>query len=599
MCGIIYQSEYNDTGIIGTLSHRGPDEERFVENQIGYWGHSRLSIIDLTSDSSQPMTSLSGNSLIIFNGEIYNYKSLRSDLVSKGIQFKSNGDTEVILNGIENYGIDFIQKLDGMFAFIFADLKTGKLIFARDFAGKNPLYFSSKHGLTAASEIRTILKAHPDIKEINDKGLQQFVRYGIIPEPDTLWRDIEMFPSGYYGIWTGNRFDLTPIRAVAIENNGAGSSHEDVKKQIRNLVSAAVSKRLVSDVAIGTFLSGGIDSSLLVGLMSKEFSLKPKTFSVVFDDQEFSEESRIEKVVSKWKPDHEYIRLNLNNVLDEIPDSLNAYDHPSIDGVNTFIVSKAVRSKGYKVALSGLGGDELFQGYGTFNQARFIQKYGKLIGLLPDKFVKNNSRYGRIKDSFSTDINHQPISSIRSLYSEQQLINLFGKNYLGWFSIISDYDDSKLNELSGDSKLIALEWFGYMKNMLIRDTNIMSMANSLEVRAPFTDRELLSYILHLPDSIKRPGKTKKQLLVESCSDWVLPEIIESHKMGFVLPMKEWLLGPLNQIVRKNIDTLGNYEATSPLKIKALENIKLLEENKTTWPRVWQWVILGKTLEKRS
>ncbi len=598
MCGIIYQSENSDTGLIRTLFHRGPDEERFEVNKLGYWGHARLSIIDLTSDSSQPMTSVSGNSLIIFNGEIYNYKSLRSDLVSKGIQFKSKGDTEVILNGIEYLGIDFIQKLDGMFAFIFADLKTGKLVFARDYAGKNPIYFSAKHGLTAASEIRTILKAHPDITEINEKGLQQYVRYGVIPEPDTLWSDIEMFPSGYYGVWSGTSFDLTSINAISSKSYTNGSSYEDVKKTIRNLVSSAVEKRLVSDVEVGTFLSGGIDSSLLVGLMTKEFNLKPKTFSVVFDNQEFSEESRIEKVVSKWKPDHEYIRLNLNNVLNEIPDSLNAYDHPSIDGVNTFIVSKSVRSRGYKVALSGLGGDEIFQGYGTFNQARFIQNYGKILQFIPDVIVQNNSKYGRIKDSFSSDLKHQPISSIRSLYSEKQMSKLFGKGYLGWSSIISDYDEFRLNGLTGDSKLISLEWFGYMKNMLIRDTNIMSMANSLEVRAPLTDRELLSYILQLPDSMKRPHNIKKQLLVESCSDWVLPEIVESHKMGFVLPMKEWLLGPLNQIVRENIELLGNYEATSKLKNKALENLSLLEENKTTWSRVWQWVVLGNLIGKK-
>lgn len=176
---------------------------------------------------------------------------------------------------------------------------------------------------------------------------------------------------------------------------------------------------------------------------------------------------------------------------------------------------------------------------------------------------------------------------------------MFDKNYKGWFPIISDYDNFRLTGLTGDSKLISLEWLGYMKNMLIRDTNIMSMANSLEVRHHLLIGNCFhifcSYRIQLRDQLK----IKKQLLVESCSDWVLPEIVESTKMGFVFPMREWLFLPLNSIVKKNIETLGNYQQTSNLKKTALENLKQLEANKTTWSRVWQWVVLGKFLEDRS
>lgn len=595
MCGILFDFKNISELQVNLLGHRGPDGKAVFSSNEFHFGHTRLSIIDPSMESAQPMQSISGNSVITFNGEIYNYKQLRNELSEKGVPFKSKGDTEVVLNGIEREGESFINKLDGMFAFVWVDLTTKKIVLGRDKAGKNPLYYSTKNGLTIASEIRTLLSLLGEKNEINDLGLQQYVRYGIIPEPLTLWKDVFLFPSGCIGIYEYHELKIIPqeFKTIVPKSN---ISHEDSKSKIRELLIQSVERRLVSDVEVGTFLSGGIDSSLLVGLMTDVFKLKPKTFSVIFDQKEHSEEERIKKVVGHWKPDHQFVELNLDNVRDEITNALTSYDHPSIDGVNTYMVSKAVREKGLKVALSGLGGDELFQGYNTFNQARKILRYQSFLSLIPNHLFSNQSSFQRAKESAKTYSIFQPMSSIRSLYSEYEIKKIFGETYVGWHPIISQHDEFRLRDLSGDSLLIGQEWFGYMKNMLIRDTNIMSMANGLEVRAPFTDRDLLDFVLTLPDEIKRPKTVKKQLLVKACQPWLLPEIVESSKMGFLLPMRDWLLGSLKYLIEDSIVYLSESDKTKPLVRVATTQLRLLEKNQTTWSRVWQWIVLAKVLK---
>ncbi|MCK6601726.1 MAG: asparagine synthase (glutamine-hydrolyzing) [Bacteroidetes bacterium] len=612
MCGIAFgPASPGNEEVLACLAHRGPDGEGQHQSGAMWMGHRRLAIIDPDPRSAQPMISLSGKSVLVFNGEIYNYKTLRQYLAGRGIRFRTTSDTEVVLEGIELDGPEFISRLDGIFAIIWLNRETGSLVISRDQAGKNPLYGCIRDGLVLASEIKGIMKLKPGHKfNLSAEGLGNYLRYGFIPEPMTLWEDIFMFPSGYtavlripdsgklnpgsYGFpseWILTPLPLDPSPAAPPV---AGTE----KKQVQSLVLSAIEKRLVADVPVGTFLSGGIDSSLLVGAMVKEFGLKPVTASVLFDDPEHSEEDRIRLILAKWKTDHTDVRLKTEEIKTWIPEALSAYDHPSIDGVNTFIVSKAVRKSGLKVAVSGLGGDELFQGYNTFSQARnlnripgflspFLRAAGQLSG--KESWIRASEATG-MKSPF------QPVSSIRALYSELSLKKLSGTDFTGWNPAVSPFDEFHFQNLKGDSLLIAQEWFGYMKNMLIRDTNIMSMANSLEVRAPFTDRSLLAWMLQVPDRIKRPVSVKKQFLTDSCSDWLLPEIVKSRKMGFLLPMGQWLTGPHLSLVEQKLVALSRFPQTAGLEQTGLNLIQETRQNPARWPWLWQLVVLGQVLE---
>ncbi|MBN8704491.1 MAG: asparagine synthase (glutamine-hydrolyzing) [Bacteroidetes bacterium] len=611
MCGILFSTNKpHFESAISSISHRGPDGRAISEVGPFSFGHNRLAIIDPDPRSAQPMVSLSGKSILIFNGEIYNYKSLRNQLESRGISFRTTSDTEVILEGIELEGSEFLKKLDGIFAVVWFNSGSKQLILARDQAGKNPLYGFSDGQLTFASELRAIKRLNSEKQfQISEKGLQQYIRYGFIPEPFTLWNGIFMFPSGYVGEMRIEGAEFRPMDPYCFPSkwklwqlplsSGKSTANPELSanQNLKNLVGAAIEKRLVADVPIGTFLSGGIDSSLIVGALCSEFGLKPITASVVFDDPVHSEEDRINLILSHWKTEHTFVRLRQNEVMEWIPDALKAYDHPSIDGVNTFIVSKAVRNLGLKVALSGLGGDELFQGYNTFSQARTIMTLPGFLSpgiLLAGKFRKKEE-WLRLFDAMTTPIQFQPMSSIRALYSETTLKWLFGNKYEGWMPVVSLDDQPHFYGLKHDSQLIAQEWFGYMKNMLIRDTNIMSMANSLEVRAPFTDRELLSWILQVPDSLKRPKQTKKQFLTEACQDWLIPEIVNSRKMGFLLPMGHWLNGPLAGLIDEKINNLKLFPETADLYQLALAQKEIVKQKPEKWPWLWQWVVLGELL----
>jgi len=614
MCGIAFSPVFSETeAALTSLAHRGPDGKGQYQTGNLWFGHRRLAIIDPDPRSSQPMISASGKSVLVFNGEIYNYRKLMAGLTARGITFRTTSDTEVILEGIEAEGPEFIARLDGIFAFVWMNMETQEVVISRDQAGKNPLYGTLTGGFALASEIRTLKKLKPESHfPLSDSGLQSYLRYGFIPEPLSLWEGIFMFPAGYYAVlklsapdrltpgqygfpdeWTLNPLPSDPDPVAPPE---PGSE----KKHLKSLVLSAIGKRLVSDVPVGTFLSGGIDSSLLVGAMVREFGLKPVTASVLFGDPEHSEEDRVRRIVTKWKPEHTDVRLETTEIREWIPEALAAYDHPSLDGVNTFIVSKAVRSLGLKVALSGLGGDELFQGYGTFRQARTLRRIPPFLlpGVYSAGIITGKDQWVRAAEAGLIKSPFQPMSSIRALYSDSTLKKITGKNQLEWIPGISPFDEYHFQGLSGDSCLIAQEWYGYMKNMLIRDTNIMSMANSLEVRAPFTDRSLLAWILTVPDGIKRPDRTKKQFLTESCSEWLIPEIVSSRKMGFLLPMGEWLTGPHRGLTVEKLRDLGRFPETAGLERLGLRLLAETEKRPGRWPWLWQLIVLGEVLNPR-
>ncbi len=374
MCGIagIYGLESVDQPIevvesmVSAMQHRGPDSSGIYQGDNVVLGHARLSIIDLDAKANQPFTSLDGRYTIVFNGEIYNYQSLRSQLPE--YDFVTNSDTEVLLAALIKWGMPALQKANGMFAFALYDRAEQKLWLARDRMGIKPLYVHiNQSTISFASEIRSLLKSGLVPRKLNRSVLQEYLQYQCVHDPETLIENVHMVEAGTYyevsdtgvGIveywkpWQNPHFDQDPIR---------------IKKNVRDLLASSIDRRLVSDVPIGAFLSGGIDSSMLVGIASERLGKRIDTFNVSFKEEEFSEAAFARRVAARYKTNHHEISLDTKEFMVDLPEAVRSIDHPSGDGPNSWIVSRETKRQGITVALSGLGGDEVFGGYDVFKR---------------------------------------------------------------------------------------------------------------------------------------------------------------------------------------------------------------------------------------
>lgn len=366
------------------MKHRGPDDDGlFAEDEI-VLGHRRLSIIDLSSAGHQPMQSHDGRFKIVYNGELYNYKELRFELKrvvsGSGEQayfFQTNTDTEVIIAAYARWGEECVNHFNGMFAFAIWDSLKKELFIARDRLGIKPLYYLYTNNVLAfSSEIRSLLASELIPKKLDENNLVDYLRYQIVHAPNTIVKGVKMLMPGHCIKAVNDKITLHNYWNITknISNASDGKSYTQVCKDVNSLLTKAVERRLIADVPFGAFLSGGIDSSAIVGLMSKVSTEKVKTFSVTFDESEFSESKYAQLIAKKFNTDHHEIKLNPSDFLKELPNALKAMDHPSGDGPNTFIVSKATKEAGITMALSGLGGDELFAGYDVFKRSLELNK---------------------------------------------------------------------------------------------------------------------------------------------------------------------------------------------------------------------------------
>lgn len=365
------------------IAHRGPDAEGIWNDDHCFLGHRRLSIIDLSEAGRQPFFSPDGRYIMVYNGELYNYREIKLELqrVQQGSAslpyiFKTNTDTEVILAAYIRWGLDCLQRFNGMFAFAIWDKQEQKLVVVRDRMGIKPLYYQYKNGtLLFASEIRALIKSGLIERKLNPEALAEYVQYATVHAPNTILKDVNMLLPGH--ILEYNQGELTTKRYWNINNYTKTKqelSYKDTCRGVNQLLTSAVERRLIADVPFGAFLSGGIDSSAIVGLMSKVSSEKVRTFNVSFDESEFSEAVYARKIASKFNTEHHEIKLTPNDFLKQLPEALAAIDHPSGDGPNSYIVSKATRNAGITMALSGLGGDELFAGYDIFKRFYDLEK---------------------------------------------------------------------------------------------------------------------------------------------------------------------------------------------------------------------------------
>lgn len=600
-----------------TLAHRGPDNDGVWNNEHISLGHRRLSIIDLSSESNQPFFSNDKRYIIVYNGELYNYKELKLELqrVQHGVDnppyfFKTNSDTEVILAAYIKWGAKCLDYFNGMYAFAIYDTLNDKLMLARDRMGVKPLYYYfGDEGFMFSSEVRPIIHSGVKSFSLNKEVIAEYAMYQTVFAPNTIIKGIKMLKPGHYAECQNNKATISSYYTTnEISTTSSDLSYKQICVKVNELLTHSVQRRLVADVPFGAFLSGGIDSSAVVGLMSKVSSEKIQTFNISFDESEFSESKYAQLIAKKFNTQHHEIKLSPQDFLKQLPEALAATDHPSGDGPNTYIVSKATKHAGVTMALSGIGGDELFAGYDVFKRMVELQKKSwlntfplftrKLAGFAIQKQKKSISGHkisellGQPKINFSSAY---PLN--RSLFTQQELATLLKQTnaYSQIEKIIATVPQIEKHLLSAVS---AAEIATYLQNVLLRDADQMSMAVALEIREPFLDYHLVDFVMGVNDAYKYPHSPKK-LLIDSLGDLLPNEIVNRPKMGFTLPWQYWLKNELKLFCKKNIYEFAEYDYCNANEIKNLWQRFLNNDKTVTWSRIWHFVVLNNWLKENN
>lgn len=627
MCGINGLIGIADTNIAkqkviamnNRMRHRGPDDEGvFVQENIAL-GHRRLSIIDLSAAGHQPMSSFDGRYQIVYNGELYNFKELKFELQrvvagsnQQAYLFQTNTDTEVILAAYIRWGADCVKRFNGMFAFAIWDTQNKELFIARDRIGIKPLYYFYTNGVFGfSSEIRSLLASELLPKKLDEIALIDYLRYQTVHAPHTIVKGVKMLMPGHSIEMKNGELKIKKYWSLSanISDDAKGKSYEEVCADVNHLLTKAVERRLIADVPFGAFLSGGIDSSAIVGLMSKVSSEKVKTFNISFDESEFSESKYATLIAKKFNTDHHEIVLTPTDFMEELPNALKAMDHPSGDGPNTYVVSKATKNAGITMALSGLGGDELFAGYDVFKRSLELNKKAWLnafpqvlrgVGakaLLKAKPGIASEKIAELLMQNKINFNSfYPIS--RQVLMDKQILKIVNCTQLP-INSVSDIISTlpKTNNQQLTTASIA-EITTYMQNVLLRDSDQMSMAHALEVRVPFIDYTLVEYVLGLPDKYKSTASPKK-LLVDALGDLLPSEIVNRPKMGFTLPWKQWMKNELKAFCEEKIIALSKRTLFNEKETMKLWADFLVDSKSISWSRIWHLVVLEYWLQENN
>jgi len=609
------------------IRHRGPDDQGSLRlekapGELGL-GNTRLAILDLSQAGHQPMHDPHTGNWITYNGEIYNYRELRQLLDNRPEAWASDTDTEVILRAYSRWGRDCLDHLRGMFAFAIWDARQQMLFVARDRLGIKPLYYYSGNGVFLfASEVRALLASRLVPRRIDPVALWQYLAYQTVPAPRTLIQGVKALPPGSWmtvdahgKLCEGRYWDLleqaSPEARIATE--------AESQRRVRELLQEAVALHLVSDVPVGIFLSGGIDSSAIVALV-REAGQVPRTFSVGFSESAYDEAPYARQVAARFQTDHTEIPLTEQTLLDRLPDALAAMDQPTGDGINTYVVSGAVRSAGIKVALSGLGGDEFFAGYPSFSRLGHAARRLRLWGHAPHavrtlaaksiKVIGGSSvsavKLAAIVESDGTLATTFPLT--RQVLSLAQRRAVISETWLRFMDGTRDPYVQLLQEAFADAawakplaQISYAEGRTYMHDVLLRDTDQMSMAHSLEVRVPLLDHKLVEYLMGLPDGYKRPNGVPKRLLVNSLNGLLPDKIVRRPKQGFTLPFELWMRGVLRRFCeeRLNPDRVSDRGILRADQVQKLWRDFLDGRRNVSWSRLWVLVVLEEWLERNN
>ena len=614
------------------MAHRGPDDEGIFITGDGRIGLAsrRLAIRDLSPAGHMPMANEDRSVWITYNGEIYNADELRAELESRNYRFRSRSDTEVVLRGYEAWGTGITDRLRGMFAFAILDEREGvaqrltpgsshvrRLFLARDHMGVKPLFYAQcPDAFVFASELKALLASGLVSREISHSGLIGYLLMGSVPNPLTIYQGVFALPPAASLRVSPAR----PDRAIeetywhlsADEEEPVGIS--EAVEGIGALLAESVRIRLVSDVPLGAFLSGGLDSSSVVAYMRQATDGPIRTCSMTFAEPGFSEAPYARAVADAVGTDHYERVVTADELVQEFDGILDSLDQPSIDGVNTYFVSQTARQAGLTVALSGLGGDELFGGYpNTFDQVPQMLRALRLAQAVPGgtavaraalDIMPMRRRWARVRDALARPAS--PASAYltrRGLFSPEEVRALVSPPV--WQAGMDGFDPVRhVAERADDSEGAStfstrpFEWISraelrtYTHHQLLRDTDVMSMAHSLEVRVPLLDVELVEAVLRLPTALKVNGLLGPKPLLNRAVGEQLPDVVRQRrdKQGFTFPLDPWLQGPLRAQARSIVDSL---QSKGWLRGAAIQQVfEDYEAGKVHWSRLWALVALG-------
>jgi len=620
ICGIINSNlpEIENFKIVkrmcDSMVHRGPDDWGYKSFGPHCLGMRRLSIIDISEKGHQPMPNEDETIWVVCNGEIYNFQDKKAWLISKGHQFRSNTDIEIMVHLFEEFGIDCLKHLRGMYCFALYDSRNNQFYLARDRLGIKPVYYIQYNGMFLfSSELRSLVSSRIFYPEIDFRSLDLYLSFGYVPQPNTLLKGVNaLMPAHVLSI---RETEKSIWQYWTFPDCGSSNiSVKDIVPMTRQLLEDTVSSHQISDVPLGAFLSGGIDSTAIVGLMSSLTNEPIKTFSVGFSDvsSQFNELDTARKTAQQFGTEHREVIISERDVAYQIDDIIRHMDHPSFDGINSYFVSKAAKSGGVTVAVSGLGGDEIFGGYGSFNvipaSIRAISLWKAVPVSLRDLIVKiiGSFKIPWIGATAKRKINNLPdIHSPIGLYCLARLLlwpkekkSMYSKDMLRALNstpgheVVEELLMQYVNCNSNPWYMVSLlEMNSYMTWRLLRDTDVMSMAHSLEVRVPFVDHKLIEFICSLPEGWEKKWGYPKKLLVESLSDIIPDHVVNRAKHGFEFPMSQWMKNELRDIVedalsKETIKSRGLFEVD---KIRELCNG--FYNDLIPYPVIWQFVVL--------
>jgi asparagine synthase (glutamine-hydrolysing) len=614
-----------------SLAHRGPDDSGTIILQdsagknieVGL-GNRRLAIIDLSPLGHQPMNDPATGNWIVYNGEIYNFREVRAKLERAGLEFGSASDTEVILKAYAHWGEKCLAQFRGMFAFAIWDVRSHSLFVARDPMGVKPLYYYiSDRYFMFSSEVRTLLGTGLVRRVVDPAGLINYLTFGSLYDPNTLVDGISSLPPGCFLTWGEGQlqqiqyWDLAdPASQGCTDACDSGNTRTTLETELPEKLDESVRLQLVSDVPVGVFLSGGIDSSSLVGILSRN-GVRPSTFSIVFREADYSEAKYSRAIARKFRTDHHEITVSQADFFAAIAPAIHAMDMPTIDGINTYFVAQKTRAAGVKVALSGLGGDEMFGGYSSFSSVPRMERFANMSGRIPEAIrgplvsmlavVTPSSDQNRKLAALGRNgagIIH-PYFVSRMLFTPEQLRELLPE--MKPDSNAFQRAEEPLNESYGRAmrldpvnRVSYLEARCYMLNTLLRDSDFMSMAHSLEVRVPLIDHQLARALFAVPGSWKLDARTPKPLLVRALGGQLPDEIVHRPKRGFTLPFEHWLRDALRPVLEESFRKIGDGVVGSLISGSAVRNVwQDFLQGRTSWSRPWSLYVLQCWCEQHS
>jgi asparagine synthase (glutamine-hydrolysing) len=643
ICGVIgiqrpEQAEEITRRMMGALQHRGPDEDGILVAPFAAIGMRRLSVIDLPG-GHQPVFNETRSVAVVFNGEIYNFPELRKQLEDLGHAFRTHSDTEVIVHAYEQWGEQCLRELRGMFAFAIWDARSSvasggtsvqapqaaRIFLARDRLGIKPLYYAALDGaLLFSSEVRSLLASARIESRLSPKSLEAYLTFGSVVEPSTLVDGVFSLPPGHSLAFSADAPPPKPSPraywiysdAVLHQEGPKPKNIQEAAKLLRPLLEETVRDHLIADVPLGVFLSSGLDSTSLVALGSR-FQSDLHTFTVIFPEQRFSEAKISRETAKRFKTRHQEVLLNPETLAAQLDDAIHSLDQPTMDGLNTYFVSRAARQGGLKVALSGLGSDEIFGGYSTFAstpRAAFVTGLGRWI---PGPFRRFTAG-AAIKIASGDAVRkaaatwRSPMDFPHAYYFTRLLFTPFRvRRLLAPYFESSEYSNSHENlwrermwettrqagRLDSFTAVSCFELQSYMVNTLLRDTDSASMANSIEVRVPFLDHRLVEFVGRLPRRAKYMRGIPKALLVQALSDLLPDEVVDQPKRTFTLPWDVWLRGWLGVRVAHDLANLTTplQQYLNPRSVQgAWQNFVI---GQTNWSRPWSLYVLNEWVRR--